>query len=86
VVVTEVVAETEGATITSTMTKVKRQIAIVIEDAIEVDMDVVMEAEESDAITVRHYASDYRRKLAEQVGQSNFAEASTQDDPTLLLA
>jgi gag-polypeptide of LTR copia-type/Zinc knuckle len=33
-----------------------------------------------------HYASDCRRKPVGQVGQSNFAEASTQNDPTLLLA
>jgi predicted dinucleotide-utilizing enzyme len=54
VVVSEAVAEAGGATITSTMTKVKRQIAIAVEDAVEEDMDVVVEAEESNAITVRH--------------------------------
>jgi hypothetical protein len=33
-----------------------------------------------------HYASDCRSKPTEQVRQSNFTEASTQDDLTLLLA
>jgi hypothetical protein len=34
----------------------------------------------------RHYVSDCRSKPARQFGQTNFIEASTQDNPTLLLA
>jgi hypothetical protein len=89
VAVTEVVADIGRTTIAPTMTKVKRQITITVEDVIETYTDVVMEAEESSAIyyqKFRHYASDCRSKSAGQVRQSNFAEASIQDDLTLILA
>jgi hypothetical protein len=49
-----------GATITSTVTKVKRQIAIVVEDVVKTDTDVVMEVEESSAITVKILDIMYR--------------------------
>jgi hypothetical protein len=54
VVVTEAMAEVEGTTITSTMIKVKRQIAITVEDAVETYMDVVVEAEKFSVITIRN--------------------------------
>jgi hypothetical protein len=50
VAVTEVVADIGRTTIAPTMTKVKRQITITVEDVIETYTDVVMEAEESSAI------------------------------------
>jgi hypothetical protein len=54
VVVTEAMAEVDGTTITSTMIKVKRQIAITVEDAVETYMDVVVEAEKFSVITIRN--------------------------------
>jgi hypothetical protein len=67
VVVSEAVAEAGGATITSTMTKVKRQIAIAVEE----DMDVVVEAEESNAITVRHLDIMHQTAEASQLDKSD---------------
>jgi hypothetical protein len=89
VVVTEVAAEATGAIITPTMTKVKRQITTAVEDMVEADIDMVVEEEESSAIIIINLNIMHRTaeaKPAEQVRQSNFVEASTQNDKTSFLA
>jgi pectate lyase len=53
-VLTEVMVEAGGATTTSTMTKIKRQITIAVEDTVKVNMDVVVKVEESNTITIRN--------------------------------
>jgi hypothetical protein len=54
VVVTDAMTEAGGTTITLIMTKVERQIAMVVEDTVKEDMDVVVEAEESSVITIKN--------------------------------
>jgi indole-3-glycerol phosphate synthase len=54
VVVTEAMGEAGGTTITLIMTKVERQIAMMVEDTVKEDMDVVVEVEESSVITIKN--------------------------------